>query len=154
MCVIFQVRVSRDVDDVRSSVTALRRSGLLLFAACVLFGLAGGRSRDIAVVLLLCAAFVHVCGELLQAAGSWGLGFGLAPDHLQGQYQGLFTMSYGVSNMLAPVVVTTVAVGGGLGGWVLIGLLLLGAALALGPIGRWAAANRPAAFGDMRGLRV
>jgi hypothetical protein len=154
MCVVFQVRASRDIDDVRSSVVALRRSGLLLLAACVLFGLAGGRSRDVAVVLLLCAAFAHVCGELLQAAGSWGLGYGLAPNHLQGQYQGQFSMSYGVSNMLAPVVVTTVAVGGGFGGWVVIGLLLLGAGLALGPIGRWAATNRPAVRDDMQGLRV
>src|SRR5581483_4882573 len=36
MCVLFQVRASRGVDDVAGSVRALRRSGLLLLAACVL----------------------------------------------------------------------------------------------------------------------
>lgn len=154
MCVLFQVRASRDVDDIPSSIGALRRSGVLLLAACVLYGVAGGRSRDVAIVLLLGAAFIHVCGELFQAAGSWGLGYGLAPDELQGQYQGLFSMSYAVSNMLAPVVVTTVAVGGGFGGWLLIGLVLLSSALALGPVARWAQAHRPVLRDDVRGLQV
>ncbi|HEX3823481.1 MAG TPA: MFS transporter [Mycobacteriales bacterium] len=144
MCVLFQIRASRGVDDIASSARALRRCGALLFVACLLYGLAGGRSRDIAIVLLLVAEFVHVIGELLQAAGSWGYGYGLAPEQLQGQYQGLFSMSYGVSSMLAPIIVTTLVVGGGLPGWLLIGAMFLVVGFAMGPVGRWAEANRPA----------
>jgi len=143
ICVLFQIRASRGVDDIPSSARALRRCGVLLFAACAIYGLSGGRSRDVAIVLLLMAELVHVTGELFQAAGSWGYAYGLAPDHLQGQYQGLFSMSYGVSSMLAPVIVTTVVVGGGLAGWLLIGAMFLVVGVAMGPVGRWAAANRP-----------
>ncbi len=67
----------------------------------------------------------------------------LAPDELQGQYQGLFSMSYGIANMLAPVIVTTIVIGGGLFGWLLIGAMFLVVGLAMGPLGRWAEANRP-----------
>jgi MFS family permease len=152
ICVLFQIRASRGVDDIPSSARALRRCGVLLFAACAIYGLSGGRSRDVAIVLLLVAELVHVTGELFQAAGSWGYAYGLAPDHLQGQYQGLFSMSYGVSNMLAPVIVTTVVVGGGLGGWLLIGTMFLVVGVAMGPVGRWAAANRPELAAPVQGL--
>jgi hypothetical protein len=75
----------------------------------------------------------------------------LAPDHLQGQYQGLFSMSYGVSNMLAPVIVTSVVIGGGLTGWVLLGVMFTVVGLAMGPLGQWAAAHRPAEFAAVQG---
>lgn len=143
MCVLLQVRASRDVDTIPASITAFRRSGLLLLVSCVLYAAAGGRSTTVAIILLLVAEMVHVGGELLQAAGSWGFGFGLAPERLQGQYQGLFTMSFSVSNMLGPIIVTTFVVGGGWWGWTGIGVAfaLIGAAMA--PVGRWAQANRP-----------
>jgi hypothetical protein len=151
MCVLFQIRASRGIDDIPSSARALRRCGGLLFLACLLYGLAGGRSRDVAIVVLLVAELVHVTGELLQAAGSWGVGYGLAPDHLQGQYQGLFSMSYGVSSMLAPVIVTTVVVGGGLPGWLAIGGMFVVVGVAMGPVSRWAEANRPVSSLVVRG---
>lgn len=152
ICVLFQVRASRDVDSPPSSARALRRSGALLFGACALFGLSGHGSETTAIVLLVAAALVHVTAELLQSAGSWGLGYNLAPDHLQGQYQGVFTLSYGVSNMLAPVVVTTLVVSGGLPGWLGIGAVFLLIGVAMGPVARWAAANRPAVTAPVQGL--
>jgi MFS family permease len=154
MCVLFQIRASRGIDDIPSSARALRLSGVLLFGACLVYGLAAGRSRDIAIVVLLVAELVHVCGELFQSAGSWGFGYGLAPDQLQGQYQGLFSMSYGISNMLAPIIVTTVVVGGGLPGWLAIGAMFAIVGVAMGPVGRWAEANRPVLNTPVRGLQA
>ncbi|HTW21077.1 MAG TPA: MFS transporter [Mycobacteriales bacterium] len=144
MCVLFQVRASRGVDDLKSSVRAVRRCGVLFLLACTVYGLTGGRDRDVAIVLLIVAELIHVTGELFQAAGSWGIGYGLAPELLQGQYQGLFSMSYAIANMLAPVIVTTFVVSDGLAGWIGIGVLFLVVAFATGPVGRWAEANRPA----------
>lgn len=143
MCVVFQVRASRGIDDVPSSAKALRRCGVLLLVSCLLYAASGGRSTAVAITLLVLAEVAHVTGELFQAAGSWGYGFGLAPEQLQGQYQGLFTMSYAVSNMLGPVVVATVVVGGGWWGWVGMGVLFAVIGSVLGPIGHWAEANRP-----------
>jgi MFS family permease len=152
MCVLFSVPASRGIDDIKSAGRALRRSGALFLVSCVIYGLAGGRSAGVAIVLLVVAELAHVSGELLQAPGSWGYGYGLAPDDLQGQYQGLFTMSYSISSMLAPVIVTSVVIAGGFFGWLLIGLMFLVVGIALGPLGRWAEANRPARGAVMQGL--
>jgi hypothetical protein len=154
MCVLFSVRASRGIEDISSSGRALRRSGALFLVSCVVYGLAGGRSAGVAIVLLVVAELAHVAGELLQAPGSWGYGYGLAPDDLQGQYQGLFTMSYSISSMLAPVIVTTVVISGGLLGWLAIGLMFLVVGTVMGPVGRWAAANRPHAVSVVQGLRT
>lgn len=144
MCVVFQIRASRGVDDIPAAAKVLRRCGVLLFVSCALYAAASGRSASVAIVLLLLAEFAHVCGELFQAAGSWSYGYELALDELQGQYQGLFSMSYAVSSMLAPVIVTTVAVGWGWPGWLLIGASFAALGAGMGPAGRWAAAHRPA----------
>jgi hypothetical protein len=144
MCVFFQVRASKGVDDIPASARALRRAGVLLLLSCALYAAASGRSECVAIVVLLVAELAHVTGELLQSAGSWGYGYGLAPEALQGQYQGLFSMNYAVSGMLGPVVVTAVAIGWGWPGWLVIGAAFAVLGAALGPVGRWAAANRPA----------
>jgi MFS family permease len=108
-----------------------------------LFAFSGGRSAWIAVVVLVAAAFTHVLGELLQAAGSWGLSFALAPEHAQGQYQGAFDMGYALASIAAPIVVTTLTVGWGAPGWLLLGAMFAVAGALVPPVARWAERNRP-----------
>ena len=55
-----------------------------------------------AVVLLAVGALVQVIGELLQSSGSFLLGFDLALDSAQGQYQGVWNTSMSISTMVAP----------------------------------------------------
>lgn len=145
MCVLFQVRASRGTEDLAVAGRVQCRAGLLLLLACALFGLASGLPTWAAVVLLLAAAFTHVIGELLQAAGSWGIGYGLAPAHLQGQYQGVYNTGMSVAGMLAPVVLVELCVNGGLVGWLVLGLLFAGAGAAVPAGTRWAVRSRPAA---------
>lgn len=150
MCVLFQVRASRGTEQIDAAARASRRGGLLLAVSCALFAGAAGRSPLVAVAVLLVAALVQVLGELAQAAGSWGLGFGLAPDHLQGQYQGVFSTGFSISSMLAPVVVVTLAVGWGTPGWLLIGACFVAAGVAMVPVARWAQSTRPLPAGAAR----
>lgn len=142
--VLFQVRASRGTENLDAAARASRRSGVLLAGSCLLFAAAAGRSSAVAVAVLVVAALVQVGGELLQAAGSWGLGFGLAPDHRQGQYQGVFSTGFSVSAMLAPVVVVTLTISVGPLGWAVLGALFLAVGAAMVPVAGWAAANRPA----------
>lgn len=144
MVVLFQVRLSRGTDDLRYAARVQVRSGVLLAVACVLFALAGGRSAWVATAVLIAAAFVHVLGELWQAAGSWGLSFGLAPAHAQGQYQGVFNAGWGLGNMLAPLVVTALAVEWGTPGWLVLGATFVIAGALVPPVARWAERSRPA----------
>lgn len=143
MVVLFQVRVSRGAEDVPGGARALRRCGVLLAVCCVLFALAAGQPAWLAVAILAAGALAHVLGELLYAAGTWALSYELAPDHAQGQYQGMFGMTDQLGAALTPVIATAVVVGLGLPGWLLFGVVLLGAGLAVPPTARWAQRTRP-----------
>ncbi|WP_213454538.1 MFS transporter [Rhizomonospora bruguierae] len=129
MVVLFQVRASRGTESLAGAARAARRAGLVIALACGLFGLSAGVPAAVAVPLLLIGALVHVVGELWQSAAGWGISFGLAPAHAQGQYQGAYGMGAQLGGMVAPVVVTSLALGWGLPGWLVLGaaFLLIGA---------------------------
>lgn len=137
-CVLFQVRAARSTVDIATAAIAVRRGALLLAASCVVFALASGRAAPVAIAILLVATLVNVWGELYQAAGSWGLGFGLADEAAQGQYQGLYSTGFSVGGMLGPIVVTALVLGHGVLGWTLLGCLLAGAGILTVPAARWA----------------
>ncbi|MEU1845768.1 MFS transporter [Micromonospora sediminicola] len=143
--VLFQVRASRGTEELTGAGRAARRAGAFIGVACVLFAAAGGVPAAVAVPLLLAGALVHVVGELWHAAAGWGVSFGLAPAHAHGQYQGAYGMGMQLGSMVAPVVVTTLAIGWGVPGWLLLGgsFLLLG--VLVPPVVRWAARTRPPA---------
>ncbi|MFC0028355.1 MFS transporter [Micromonospora chaiyaphumensis] len=142
--VLFQVRASRGTEDLTGAGRAARRAGAVIAVACALFAAGGGVPVAVAVPLLLGGALVHVVGELWHAAAGWGISFGLAPAHAQGQYQGAYGMGMQLGSMIAPVVVTTLAIGWGVPGWLLLGGLFLVLGLLVPPVVRWAARTRPA----------
>ena len=144
MVVVFQVRASRGTEELAGAARSARRAGVVIALACALFAASGGVPTPVAVALLLAGAFVHVVGELWHAAAGWGVSFGLAPAHAQGQYQGAYGMGMQLGGMIAPVVVTTLAVGWGAPGWLLLGGLFLLLGMLVPPVVRWAARTRSA----------
>jgi hypothetical protein len=141
--VLLQVRVARRVVDLRSAARVAGRAGWMMLAACAVYGLSGGSiGAWAAVAVLLVAALAQVLGEMMQAAAAWEIGFGLAPAAQQGQYQGLFGMAPQIARMLGPVVVTTLLIGWGTRGWLVLGGLFLLAGLLTGPAVRWAERTR------------
>ncbi|MGC7102084.1 MFS transporter [Amycolatopsis lurida] len=147
MVVLFQVRVSKSSGDVAGGARALRRSGLLLAGCCALFALAAGQPAWLATAILVAGGLVHVLGELVYSAGSWALAYELAPEHAQGQYQGVFTMSIQLGAMLAPMIGTALIMGAGLPGWLVFAGVLLGAGLAAPAAARWAVRTRATVTG-------
>jgi hypothetical protein len=73
MVVLFQVSVSRRVEDVSAAIRAVSTSGVVFFVACGTFALAAEGGTALAVVLLLAGGFIHATGELLQAAAQFCL---------------------------------------------------------------------------------
>ena len=94
--------------------------------------------------MLLVGALAHVAGELLYSAGSWALSYELAPEHAQGQYQGLFGMATRLAETVTPAITAVLIIGLGLPGWLLFGALLLAAGLATPAAARWAERTRTA----------
>ncbi|MFI5585738.1 MFS transporter [Amycolatopsis sp. NPDC051758] len=143
--VLLQVRVAGRLASIGAAARMVRRSGLLLFASCVAFALSAlGTSPWIAFAVLVAGALVQVLGEMLQSAGSWEIGFALAPADQQGQYQGFFGTGTSVARAIGPVLLSTVVIGWGLPGWLLMGAVFLGAGWAMGPAVRWATTSAAA----------
>jgi hypothetical protein len=142
--VLFQVRVSRGIGTVREGARANARAGFVLALACVVFAVSGSGGTWLAVTLLVLGALVQVGGELLQAAGSWAIGFGLAPDDAQGQYQGLYATGFSLSAMLAPAVLVALVVTVGWPGWLVLGVVFVVTGLLVPPAAAWALRVPPA----------
>jgi MFS family permease len=141
--VLFQVRVARRVTSLDSATRSVRAAGAILLAACLVFAASElGSSALLAVTILLTAAALQSLAEMMQAGGAWEISFGLAPEGRHGQYQGFFTSGFTVARMLGPLLLTTVILGWGTIGWVLLGTVFLLAGLAMGPAVRWAERDR------------
>jgi MFS family permease len=146
---LFQVRSSRGISDPASAARASRTAGLLLTASMVLFAAASGGGVVIAVTLLAAGALVQVIGELLQSSGSFLLGYDLAPETAQGQYQGVWNTSMSISFMLAPTVLALLPLGLGVPGWLILGAWFAVVGILFVPVVRWAVARRTAALEDI-----
>lgn len=141
--VVFQVRVARSVTDLGSAAKVSGRAGWVLLAACAVYAVSGAEiGAWAAVAVLLVAAVIQVFGEMMQGACAWEAGFALAPADKQGQYQGFFGMGPQIARMLGPVLLTTLLIGWGTPGWLVLGGLFLLAGLAMGPAVRWARRTR------------
>ncbi|MDN3351343.1 hypothetical protein [Actinomadura sp. DC4] len=137
--VLFQVRAARQVTGTASAARRVQHAGVVLLAACGVFALsASGRSAWTAGAVLVVAAVLQVIGEMLLGAGLWEIGFALAPADRQGQYQGFFGAGTAVARMLGPLLLTTLIIGWGLPGWLVLGGMFLLAGSAMAPAVRWA----------------
>ncbi|MEV8377926.1 MFS transporter [Kribbella sp. NPDC056861] len=123
--ILLQIRVARGTEHLAGAAQAGRRAGLLLALACAVLAVTDVTSGAVTIALLVLAAIVHVLGEMLQSAGGWGISFELAPAGAQGQYQGAYAMGHQLGDLIAPFVLTVVAVSWGWPGWLLTATIFL-----------------------------
>ncbi|MGW7447043.1 MFS transporter [Kitasatospora sp. NPDC054795] len=126
LVVVFQIRASRDVDDVPSAARACARGGLLLAGGCLLYAAAQSGPAAVATGAILVGALVHSLGELLTSAGGWTLSLDLADPRSHGEYQGVFMSGQAAAHVIGPLVVSLTVVDHGVVGWaVLAGVFVL-----------------------------
>ncbi|MFE5793279.1 MFS transporter [Streptomyces sp. NPDC056503] len=152
---LFQVRAARSVTDLESASGAVRSAGAVMFAACAVFAASAlpGLGAGAAAAVLVLGAVLLVAAEMRHSAGSWQLGLGLAPADRIGQYQGFYGAGVPVARTLGPLVVTTLLIGGGPLGWLLLGAAFVLAGTATGPAARWAARTRHPNGQEPAGIR-
>lgn len=93
-------------------------------------------------MLLLVAGALHVAGELLFVAASWGLSIPLMPPDAPGEYQGVVATGEATALMAAPALMTTLVAGWGQPGWLVLAAVFLLPAAAAIPVTRWAIRTR------------
>ena len=120
--VLFQVRMSKGVGDVKVAAKQFQSAGFFIAIACLFYAFAKGVNLYIASALLVIAMLVHVVGELQASTGAWSIGFELADQNRQGTYQGLWRMGFGSMNVVGPSLVTFLAIGLGQVGWIIMAI--------------------------------
>ena len=124
MAATLQVKLSQGTEDVTKAARAVRKASWLLMATCATYALTANISPWIVVSLVLAgAAALHVVGEMLHAAGGWGISMGLPPESAMGQYQGVWLFGQSIGTMLAPALLTALIIGNGIAGWIGLGLV-------------------------------
>ncbi|MGW7008455.1 MFS transporter [Streptomyces sp. NPDC054933] len=142
VCVLMQTRIGSRIETPRDGGKAFRTAGLLFLLSCPMMALTAHAPVWAAAGLVVAAIFVHSLGEIWESSAGFALGFGLAPDHAQGQYQGLLGLGFSAGQALAPAILTTVVLGLGTAGWLLLGAFFA-AVGAVGPsLERWGTRTR------------
>ncbi|MFF1795552.1 MFS transporter [Kitasatospora sp. NPDC058263] len=142
VCVLLQSRIGSRVETPRQGGRAFRLAGLLFLVSCPLMALTADVPVWVAPALALLAVAVHSLGEVWESSGGFALGFGLAPDHAQGQYQGFLGIGFAAGQALAPLVLTTAVLGLGHAGWLLLGVFFAALGAAGPPVAAWAERTR------------
>ena len=124
-CVLFSVKASHGTGDVQNAAKTYFRAGLFVAAGCVVYSLAKGTSPTLAVIILIAGMMLHVTGELFGSAAGWGLGFGLAKDEFQGQYQGVWSLGFGLGGIVGPTLITFLVVDWQRAGWFVMAALFV-----------------------------
>ncbi|MFC8276368.1 MFS transporter [Streptomyces sp. NPDC057271] len=148
---LFQVRVARKVTGLSEATRAVRLAGVVMLASCAVFAVtAAGLGPWATVAVLALGAVLQVVAEMRHSAGSWQIGFALAPAGRIGQYQGFYGTGVPVARTLGPLLVTALLVTWGVPGWLLLGGIFLLTGVATKPAVRWAERSRAQAA-DTRG---
>ncbi|MGE5829919.1 MAG: MFS transporter [Micromonosporaceae bacterium] len=135
--ILFQVRASRGADTVEGAARLARRSGYWLAGGCAVIAVTA-LNNDITVVTvaLIAALLILSVAEVMQAASGWGLAFGLAPEHAQGEYLGAFDLHIITQNVIGPAVLSGLVFAFGFWGWLGIAVAALIASALIIPVAR------------------
>jgi MFS family permease len=135
----FTVMLSRGTEDPRKAGRVFAIAGVLMGAACAVYGLAAGAPVWVAILALVVGGIAHAFAEVLSQGAGWGLAFELADPASAGAYQGLVGMGYGVLSAVGPPLLAITALSLGLVGWLILGVMFVAASLGVLVIGRRAA---------------
>ena len=134
--IAFQMRASKSGDDLISGTRLFRNATVAIALACVLYSLSKGVNAVAACILLLLAMGIHVFGEVIGSIGSWSIGFGLAQEKHQGQYQGVYSLGIGLSDTFGPSIVIYFAITLGRVGWFCLAGIFLTVGIAMSALVR------------------
>ncbi|MGN9892303.1 MFS transporter [Micromonospora sp. L31] len=123
LTVLLAVRLARGADTAVPAAAAMRRAGLVLAVAMLLYAATTGRPAGPATGLLLLATAVYTVGDLWHSTAGAGLAYGLAAPESIGAYQGVDGLLAGLARAGGPALLTWAVLDGGVAGWCALALL-------------------------------
>ena len=133
MAVFLQVLAARGVTDVRRSLRAQYRGAACFVLSCAIVLVTHDTVGWVTIALVWIGHVTVTGSELFQSAGMWGLVSELSdPDRL-GEYQGVSGLGFTMADIWAPALYTFLAMTWGAPGWIVIALIVVVAAIGIGP---------------------
>ncbi|MEU4716361.1 MFS transporter [Micromonospora purpureochromogenes] len=142
LTVLLAVRLARGSDTAVPAAAAMRRAGLVLAVAMLLYAATTGMPAGPATGLLLLATAVYTVGDLWHSTAGAGLAYGLAAPESIGAYQGVDGLLAGLARAVGPALLTWAVLDGGVTGWCGVAALFAAVGLLVPPVTRWAVASR------------
>ena len=133
MAVLLQVAAARGVTTVRESLRAQYRGAACFVLSCGIVLVTHDTTGWITIVLVWVGHVTVTGSELFQSAGMWGLVAELSDPERLGDYQGVSSLGYTLGEVWAPALYTFLAMSLGAPGWIIIALIVVAAAVAIGP---------------------
>ena len=118
--VLFQVRTSKKSTDIQIAIKQFQRASLYVAIACLIYATSTGVNAWLASAILLIAMGAHIAGELVGSNASWMIAMDLADERRQGVYQGIWSMGFGLTDMIGPSILVALVIGIGQIGWVIL----------------------------------
>jgi MFS family permease len=147
MAVFLQVAAARGVTTVSESLRAQYRGAACFVLSCGIVLITHDTAGWLTIVLVWVGHVTVTGAELFQSAGYWGLVAELSDPARLGDYQGVSSLGFTLGEVWAPALYTFLAMTLGAPGWIIIALIVVAAAFAIGPASR--SAERYLARGPM-----
>ncbi|MFI9328389.1 hypothetical protein ACIGZJ_12695 [Kitasatospora sp. NPDC052868] len=115
-----QIPVSRLATTTAGALRCFRGSAVWTATCCVLLGLVSHVPTGVQVAVLVTATIALTVGELLEAAGEWGLSATLAAEGEHGFYQSACVVGEATQSAVGPLLVGSLLTALPVAGWVLL----------------------------------
>jgi MFS family permease len=136
MAVLLQVAAARGVTTVAESLRAQYRGVACFVLSCGIVLVTHDTTGWVTMALVWVGHVTVTGAELFQSAGMWGLVAELSDPERLGDYQGVSSLGFTLGEVWAPALYTFLAMTLGAPGWVLIAVIVLAAAVVIGPASR------------------
>ena len=136
LAVLLQVSASRGAETVSGALRASRISAAFFVLSCLIVLVTHDTIGWVTITLVWLGHVTVTGAELFQSAGHWGLVAELSDPDRRGEYQGAARLGGTLGGVWAPAAYTYLAIEWGTPGWLLIGAIVIVAAIGIHPAAR------------------
>jgi len=136
LAVLLQVSASRGAGTVPGALRAARISAAFFVLSCLIVLVTHDTIGWVTIALVWLGHVTVTGAELFQSAGHWGLISELSDPERRGEYQGAARLGGTAGQVWAPAAFTFLAISWGTPGWLLIGAVVVVAAIGMHPAAR------------------